>query len=178
MSETDNTASSRAVEAVYDGVLNSLLRAYRWSFAIRRAELAKLTDAPVYGYQYQYPLPADCVRIDKITDRTFGDWRPEWNHPVPQYQIEGSRILTDMESPVYLRYVARITDPAQYDESFTEAFACALAVEVCESITQSSTKKQAAQQDMELAVRTARQVSAIERPPIQQQETSWYTSRL
>ncbi|PLR52419.1 hypothetical protein [Chimaeribacter arupi] len=178
MSETDNNAASRAIEAVYDGVLDNLLRIYRWSFAIKRAELATLTENPAFGYQYQYQLPADCLRIDVVTDMTHQEWHFGYTLPIPRYQVEGRKILTDMESPIYLRYGARMDDPTLYDSAFTEAFACALAVEVCESITQSSTKKQAALQDYEMAIRQARQASAIERPPIQQQETSWVTSRL
>lgn len=178
MSETDDNAASRAIEAVYDGVLENLLRAYRWAFAIRRAKLARLTENPVYGYQFQYQLPADCLRIDAITEFTHQEWHCGYTLPVPRHQIEGRKILTDMESPVLLRYGAKIDDPSLYDSAFTEAFACALAVEVCETITQSSTKKQAAMQDYDLAIRQARQASAIERPPIQQQDTSWYTARL
>lgn len=178
MSETDNNAASRAIEAVYDGVLENLLRVYRWSFAIRRAKLAALTEKPAYGYQLQYQLPADCLRIDAISDSTRQEWHWENILPVPLYQIEGRKILTDMESPLLLRYGAKVVDPSQYDSAFTEAFACALAAEICESITQSSTKKQAALQDYELAIRQARQASAIERPRIQQQDTSWYTARL
>lgn len=178
MSETDNNAQSRAIEAVYDGVLDNLLRIYRWAFAIRRAKLAALTSGPVYGYQFQYQLPADLLRIDAVSSLPFQEWHFGYNLPVPQYQVEGGKILTDMESPLFLRYGARITDPSQYDSAFTEVFACALAVEICETVTQSSTKKQAALQDMEMAVKQARQASAIERPPIQQQDTSWFTSRL
>jgi hypothetical protein len=178
MSEMDNNAASRAIEAVYDGVLENLLRVYRWSFAIRRKQLAALTEKPEYGYQFQYQLPSDCQRIDAISDSIRQEWHWQNILPVPLYQIEGRKILTDMESPIYLRYGAKVDDPSQYDSAFTEAFSCALAAEICETITQSSTKKQAALQDFELAIRQARQASAIERPPIQQQETSWYTARL
>ncbi|WP_342753738.1 hypothetical protein AAGQ96_12795 [Pantoea sp. MBD-2R] len=178
MSETDNNAASRAIEAVYDGVLDNLLRVYRWSFAIKRAELPALTDKPAYGYAFQYQLPADCLRIDMVSDAIRQDWQCDWHMPTPRYQIEGRKILADMEAPLHLRYGARMTDPSIYDSAFAEAFACALSVEICESITQSSTKKQAALQGYDMAIRQARQVSAIERPPIQQQETSWYTARL
>lgn len=178
MSETDSNAQSRAIEAVYDGVLENLLRIHRWSFAIRRAQLAALTGDTVYGYQYQYQLPADCLRIDAVSDVPHQEWHYGYHMPFPRYQVEGRKILTDMEAPIYLRYGARIDDPSHYDSAFAEAFACALAVEICEAITQSSTKKQAALQSYDLAIKQARLASAIERPPIQQQETSWYTSRL
>lgn len=181
LSESDDSASSRAVADIYDGLLETFLRSYRWAFAIKRAQLAKLSDAPAYGYQYQYELPSDCLRVDAITDYQHQEWHcHEWEIyrlPVPRYQIEGRKVLTDMET-VYIRYGARMPDPTDYDETFTEAFVCKLAVELCETLTQSSTKKQAALQDLDMAIKAARAVSAIERPPIQQQDTSWYTARL
>ncbi|ELY5938435.1 hypothetical protein SNN83_001512 [Cronobacter malonaticus] len=177
MSESDNNKASRAIEAVYDGVLENILRVYRWSFAIKRAKLAALSTAPEYGYLYQYPLPADCLRIDMVTNLEHQDWCG-YTIPIPPYQVEGRKILTDTESPVFIRYGSKVEDPALFDSAFVEAFACALALEICESITQSSTKKQAAQQDFDLAIKQARSASAIERPPVQQQETSWYTARL
>lgn len=68
MSEADDNAASRAIEAIYDGLLDTLLRTYRWSFAIKRAQLALLSSEPLFGYQFQYQLPSDCIRIDAITD--------------------------------------------------------------------------------------------------------------
>lgn len=178
MSETDNNKASRTIETIYDGLLDRILRAYRWAFAIKRVQLAALADEPVYGFQHQYQLPSDCLRIDAVADNIMRGLR---NLPVmkrPLWQREGNRILTDIDAPLYLRYGARITDPSQWDASFTDAFCCLLASEMAEPITQSSTKKQAALQDFELAIREARQTSAIERPPIQQQDTSWVTARL
>lgn len=178
MSETDNNKASRTIETIYDGLLDRILRAYRWAFAIKRVQLAALADESVYGFQHQYQLPSDCLRIDAVADNIMHGLR---NLPVmkrPLWQREGNRILTDIDAPLYLRYGARITDPSQWDASFTDAFCCLLASEMAEPITQSSTKKQAALQDFELAIREARQTSAIERPPIQQQDTSWVTARL
>lgn len=181
MSEADDNAASRAVEAIYDGTLETLLRTYRWAFAIKRAQLAQLTEGPVYGYQFMYQLPSDCIRIDVVTNDVHLDWSNyEWSSyrlPIPTYQVEGRKILTDMDA-VYIRYGARMPDPTTYDEAFTEAFACKLAAELCETIMQSSTKKQAALQDFSSAIAAARNASAIERPAIKQQDTSWFTSRL
>lgn len=184
MSETDNNAASRAVEAVYDGVLLALLRDYRWSFAIKRAKLAAMSDAPEFGYLFQYELPSDCLRVDMVNNQIYGDWQNHGSHhheyqpQTPGYQIEGRKILTDIEAPLLLRYGSNVDDPSLYDSSFADTMACALAAELAESITQATTKKQSAQQDLEIALRRARQTSAIERPRIIQQDTSWYTARL
>lgn len=180
MSETDDNKASRTIEAIYDGLLDGLLRDYRWAFAIKRARLAALSATPEHGFQFQYQLPSDCLRIDSVGDHLFDTrLRHSWHENMgPLWQREGNAILSDIESPLYIRYGARITDPSQWDASFSESFACLLAAELCESITQSSTKKQSALQDLDTSLKAARSASAIERPPIQQQETSWYTARL
>ncbi len=143
-------------------------------------KIAALTDIPEYGYSLQYQLPADFLRMDEIRDGTL---LPMWHWHLsagidPLWQIEGRKILTNIEAPLHLRYGAKIADPSQWDSTFVEAFACMLAAEMCESITQSSTKKQSALQDFDTAIKAARASSAIERPPQQQRETSWFTARL
>ncbi|MFT4271816.1 MAG: hypothetical protein QM578_12450 [Pantoea sp.] len=180
MSETDNNKASRTLEVIYDSLLDTLLRSYRWAFAIKRVELAALTDAPTFGYSLQYQLPSDFLRMDEVRDSTMLPvWHWFWQRNIsPPWQIEGRKLLTDIEAPLHLRYGSRVNDPSQWDSTFVEAFACMLAAEMCEAINQSSTKKQSAQQDFEAAIKAARAASAIERPPIMQQDTSWYTSRL
>ncbi|WP_312836634.1 hypothetical protein [Pantoea sp.] len=181
MSETDDNAASRAIEVVYDGLLESLLRSYRWAFSIKRKELPALSGESAFGYEHRYQLPPDCIRIDAVEDTVMIDCRDnEFSGRAgrPTWQQEGRTLVSDFAPPVLLRYGSKDVDPSQWDASFTEAFACLLAAELCEKINQSSTKKQAAQQDFELAIRQARQVSAIERPRIIQKDTSWYTARL
>jgi hypothetical protein len=51
-------------------------------------------------------------------------------------------MLTDLAPPLYIRYAKRVTDPNAMDPLFREAFACRLAAEACESLTQSATKRQ------------------------------------
>lgn len=180
MSETDNNKAARTVEAIYDGLLETLLRSYRWAFAIKRMKIGALIEKPEFGYALKYQLPSDFLRMDEIRDGSMLPiWHWYWMRSIePQWQIEGRQILTNIEAPLHLRYGSKATDPSQWDSTFVEAFACLLAYEMCESITQSSTKKQAAGQDFDAAIKAARSASAIERPPIQQQETSWFTSRL
>lgn len=180
MSETDNNKASRTIEAIYDGLLDRILRNYRWAFAIKRVQMAPLSTPPAYGYQFAYQLPADCLRIDLVGDNLPPHIHCDHHeiHGRPVWQREGNQILTDIEPPLFLRYGARVNDPSQWDAAFSDVFCCFLASEMAEAITQSSTKKQSALQDMQLALAEARQSSAIERPPIQQQETSWFTARL
>jgi uncharacterized protein with von Willebrand factor type A (vWA) domain len=94
------------------------------------------------------------------------------------WQIEGGKILTDLEAPLKLLYVARIEDTGAWDALFAEVFACRLAVEVCERLTQSNTKRQLAAEEYQQALRAAVRADAIENPPEPLPDDSWMLSRL
>lgn len=59
----------------------------------------------------------------------YGDWT-----------FEGDFLITIDTGPVPFRFVADLTDVTKMDDMFCEALAARLAMEVCEQITQSSTK--------------------------------------
>jgi hypothetical protein len=61
---------------------------------------------------------------------------------------------------------------------FAEVFACRLAVEVCERLTQSNTKRQIAWDEYQQAMRAAVRSDAIENPPEPLPDDSWILSRI
>jgi len=56
-------------------------------------------------------------------------------------QMEGGKILTNDGDTLNLVYVTRVTDPAQFNAAFVEAFARKLAWHMWAEITQSNQKK-------------------------------------
>src|SRR5690606_40618312 len=60
-----------------------------------------------------------------------------------------------------------------FDALFVEAFACRLAAEACETITNSNTKKQAAWAEYGEAIGQARRANAIERPAVAMSDDTW-----
>ena len=86
-------------------------------------------------------------------------------------------ILTNDGTTLSLRYVARITDPTQFDALFVDALACKIAWQLCEALTQSNTKKQAANQEYVLAIREARKMNAIEIGTQSQPIDEWILAR-
>ena len=62
---TDDTERARLCNAFYTDARDAVLRSHPWNFAITRTSLAKLSDAPAYGFNYQYSLPTDpyCLRV-------------------------------------------------------------------------------------------------------------------
>jgi hypothetical protein len=170
ISLTQNSKEGRACNLAYEPVRDAELRAHTWNFAIKRRELAADATPPVYGYNYSYTLPTDCLRLLK------NDYREEY-YP-KDWKVEGRKILTNYGAPLQIRYVARITDTTLFDPLFIETLSCKLAMEMCEELTQSNTKRQMAAEEYKAVLREARKMNAFENAPAEQDIDTWLTVRL
>ena len=164
-----NTENARACNVAYEYVRDAELRSHPWNFAIKRAQLAADTDAPAFGYDHQYTLPSDFLRLMPPDSR--------YNYNTLDWQIEGKKILTDDDAPLEIRYIAKVTDPNLFDALFVEVLANRMAVELCEQLTQSNTKAQIVRDDYVRAMREARRLNAFENISAEQQTDTWITSR-
>lgn len=179
MSLDDDIEAARVVASLFSVVRDAELRAHNWNFSIRRDALAALSTVPAWGYYYQYQLPADCLRVIQV-----GEYLPPpsmSNYRMTsesEWQIEGGKVLTNLGAPLKIRYVSRVEDTGAWDALFVEAFACRLAVELCERITQSNTKRDAAWGEYEKALNSAVRSDAIENPSEPLPDDSWILSRL
>lgn len=176
----DDSKPSRAIKSAFEFVRDSEFRTHRWHFTKKRITLPAMSTTPTFGWDYQYQLPSDYLQViqvglyDPVVNmedyRTTG--KREW-------EIEaGNVLLTNSEAPLALRYVARVTDTTRWDAAFNEAFACRLAMEICEELTQSTTKKESARQDYKQTISDAIRANAIELPPQSIQDDSWVIGRL
>jgi len=120
---TDNSERARIAHLRYPTVRDSVLRAHRWRCALRRVELAPLTERPAFGYSYQFQLPADCLRVLEVNLESWSPWT-----------VEGRRILTNGNA-VSILYIAQVTDVGVYDALLYEAMVTRLAAELAIPIT-------------------------------------------
>ena len=158
---------------IYTMVRDAELRRSHWKFAIKRAQILALATAPEWGYEYQYPLPADCLALVQVNDfyvRPMTKQRALWS-------VEDGHILTDLPAPLKIRYIKRVTNAGLFDPLFVELFACKLAFEAAEPLTQSNGKKQAMAEGYKFALTEARRADAIENPPDELPNGSWLDSR-
>ncbi len=124
-----STEPARILKARFADVRDTVLRAHPWNCAEARASLAASATDPVWGYDKQYPLPADCLFAREIEDGEL--YNLVW-------KVEGRKILTDEGAPLNILYTARIEDPNQWDTLFIAALGARLAHETCEQITKSA----------------------------------------
>ena len=177
---SENTKPAREVNAVYTMLRDKLQRRFVWNFCKARVELAALSDAPAFGYNYQYQLPSDCLRVLQV-----GEFFPPPSladyvgGSSAEYAIEGRRILTNDDGPIYLRYLQRVEDPTQFDVTFDAAFAALIAMNVCDALAQGSgTRLEQAKADYKDSIRDAVVANAIENPPEQLADDTWLLARL
>jgi hypothetical protein len=170
---TDDSKPARTINQMFDDVLDSELRKSRWNFSISRTSLSALVAAPAWGYKYQYPLPSDFLALVQVGEyyvRAGSALRALWS-------VEAGSILTDMTAPLKIRYVQRVSNPGAFDPMFAETLACRLAMEACETLTQSETKFNRVAEQYKASLMDALRQDSIENPPDELPQGSWLDSR-
>lgn len=146
--ENTDHDTARACALAYDDAVLELLAAHPWNFAVTRQALAKMADAPLYGFAFAFGMPTDplCLRaLDTSLDETWYGaylwWPPRpsalWQVEMLQPAAEGSTpvsVLVCDEAAVSLRYIASITDPVRFAPWFRRALVAELAAELAYSL--------------------------------------------
>ena len=166
---SEDSRIARACNLAYTHCLEAELRAHPWRFAIQRASLAEDATAPDWGKSAAYELPSDFLRLLSPY--------PEDNLNDLDYEIEGRKIYSDLRSPLYIRYVSRVTDTSLMDATFREVLAARMAIQMCEDITQSNAKRTTIAEDYKQGIVQARKANAIESISAQPPEDTWVTVR-
>lgn len=169
VSINDSGNAAKALRRVFDDSRRALLEDHPWNFARKRASIPASATAPEWGYARGFPVPSDYVRLLSIKDE-------------PAFSLEadpsGSQwIATDAVAPLDILYVYDVTDTGRYPPSFVEAFAAKLALDTCEDITQSNTKKSDAAGFYRDALLKAKTSNGLQRQAIGFKRFSFLDSR-
>ena len=119
---TDENERARQCNLRYEDCRDAVLRSHPWNAAVTRAALAANVTAPAWGFAKKFALPADCLRVLDI--EAF----------YQSYKVEGRFVFTDATA-VNLLYIAKVTDPTQFDSLLLHAVAMKLASEIAEALT-------------------------------------------
>jgi hypothetical protein len=166
MAFTDDSREARQCVVAYDSNRRAELRKHRWNFATKRAVLAPDAEAPAFDYTYQFTIPADCLRVLLPADATC-DW-----------VLEGRKILSNQSTVLYLRYVSDITDVTQWDAAFYDLVAVSMAMDMCETLTNSASKMGRLQDEYRHSLAEARKSNAFEQLPQSGPDDSLWLVRL
>ncbi len=124
--DTDATFEAVQCRLHYDQTRDSLLRSYKWRFALARQYLQMDDKVPDFEWAYQFLLPQDFLRTLPVYDDRSVD--PS-HDTISTYAIEGDKLLTD-EGDVALRYVRRVENVDEFDPLFVEALVLQLALKL------------------------------------------------
>ena len=148
LSLDDNAKPARYCKALYADTRDFVLRSYPWRFALKRYVLAPLRDKPLFGYEYQFSLPPDCLRV----------WKTEDNR---RYQVEGQRLLTDSDVCRFIG-ISRVEDATLFDPMFVEALSLRLASELAVPLAASVALRDSLTKEYQQFVQQAKTASAME----------------
>lgn len=115
----ESSAPAIACKTFFENARKATLRAAGWNFAGARAQLTADATAPLFGYRFQYPLPADYMRLIMVNGRYSGT-------KLTCHKIEGQMLLSN-ESPVQIVYVRDVPLTGTWPEDFVLAFSYQLA---------------------------------------------------
>ena len=149
LSLTEDSKNARLCNSRYTQVRDALFRTHPWNCLQTRLELAASSDSPAWGFTYAYTLPANCLRLLRVLDYASN------------YKVEGRKILSDA-STMKILYIARITDPNEYDELLRETLSAALGADIAYAVTSNNTTSQNMIVSYQEKLRDARFVDSTE----------------
>lgn len=65
--DDDTTTEAKSCRLHLEQVRDALLRRHQWDFATTSAALVAAVDAPLSEYETAWEMPADCVRIIRLS---------------------------------------------------------------------------------------------------------------
>ena len=149
LSLTEDSKNARLCNSRYTQVRDALFRTHPWNCLQKRIQIAADSTAPAWGFTYAYTLPADCLRLLKILDYDSN------------YKVEGRKVLSNTETMKIL-YVARVTDPNEYDELLRETLSASLSADIAFAVTSNNTTSQNMYQLYQEKLKDARFVDSTE----------------
>lgn len=172
-SRTDGSKNANVANDIYDEVRDNLLRAHPWNFATKRVKLAQSATDPIFEFDHAYPLPSDWLRTISVHDNDAG-------HGTILFRMEligTQRAIITSSDDVYLRYVAKVTDPNQMTPDFRIAFENALARDMSIAIAASNSVYDRMEILANSSLNKARSNDALGASPELRPRGSWATAR-
>lgn len=170
LAPTDARSAVKWMNRNYVLTRDALLRQHPWNCALFRASLAMMSDAPAFGWKYQYQVPADCLRVLPLADLGKQNGRST------PFAYERRRILTNVTAPLLLRYIGQIEEP-DMDAMFKQALAATLAGKAGNFITGKASYADRCVQLAKEAILGAQMVDALEGTPEESDTNDWTDAR-
>lgn len=164
--ENPTDPTEEVLERWYDHCRKRVLRSHPWNFALKRTVLAASATDPAFGYDQQFPVPADFLRIATINDSVYQTDVPAQSK---LYKLEGNNILTSSlfsdNTALNLVYVCDFTNVSQMDPLFIDLLAIEIALSCAYKFTGSNTSVERVAELRKEARSLARAIDGQDSPP-------------
>lgn len=176
----ENRKPRRVLDGVWGASSDIVLRALErgeWNFAIRTVQGTYSTSVePPFGFKRAYDKPDDFRRLASLC----ADARLSRPLTDDEYVDEAGYWFTDHDV-IYVRYVSSRSDygfnSSAWTETFRDYLKAWMAWEACEPITNSTSKRDRAQRDMDIALATAKSHDAMQEGVKFPPSGSWVTTK-
>ena len=174
---TDRSEARRALDTHYDHVLQYMLEAGFWKFAMRTVSITQDTSVtPSFGYSQAFNMPSDWVRTYDVSASQ------DFNPPLEDW-IEESNLFFAHSGPLYVRYVSNSSsgyglDLSRWTARFITAVAYELAARSAPKATGSSDSfTEKLEKDAVAALSNAKNFEALREPSKRLPQGAWNTGR-
>jgi hypothetical protein len=163
----DNSKEAKLARTSYNDIRKSVMRAHPWNCCMKRTSISTLEDAPVWGFDYAYQTPVDCLRVLEVNGET---WLESW-------QVENNQIVTDLSPPIEIRYIFDNTSVGSYDPEFIDALSYKLAYSWVEPLVKAANLKKLMFDFYKAALSSARGTDGQEGSPRKIEANRWLDVR-
>ena len=163
--DADQT-EAEVMNAIYADARDAVLREARPACATFRTTLAKMSEAPAFGYANQFQLPTSpyCLMVLDMDEDA-------------NYIVEDRRILTD-SATCSITYIGQVTDAGMFDSATVFAIAARCAAEASYALAQNGSLTDRMWALSEKAVLDAQSADAMERGTDAIEVTQFANARL
>ena len=158
ISLNDDTTEAKLCKANYVPLRDAVLEEREWTFAVKRVELAQLSEQPLYGFDRKFQIPPETLRVLQVS--RFGEdvtsanvsntgvrsssrdgtgigreTRIEWLR-------EGETVVANDAERISARILVRIADTTKFSAAFDQALAARIAMDIALPLTNSRQMQQ------------------------------------
>ena len=127
----DDSKEALLARTSYNASRDAVLRAHPWNACTKRIDISASGTPPVWGFDYAYQQPPDCLRVLEVEGETDHEF----------WQSENKQIVTNLTSPINIRYIFRNTAVGSYDSEFVNALSYYLAMSWVEPLVKAANLK-------------------------------------
>lgn len=139
---SETSVEAQTCNRFYDPARQHALRDFPWGFAAAVLQLSEVTADPLWGYDYCYYYPANCLFIRELKRALPATVAP-LAFRIAYYSDGVGKVIVTNEPAAVAAYTYDVTNTDIFDAAFVNALSWRLATDICMPLTKSFQMQQA-----------------------------------